>query len=487
MATFTTDQIQVLVKARSDFVYFMNNIFPLSFKGVFIKGEYVNKIARFLGQNKKTSRISPKGHMKSTSLYAYFMWKLLFEGASNDIEGHYFSFQEQMAGYHVGKIKNLIRANPYYKDIIDKKSLAESAIKYTWNGKNFTTLSPHGLIQFKRGIHGDLIFVDDPFQDPSSEMVLTTIIRINDIFKSNILDMPKEVTGELCVVGTPQTRQDFFFDKDVMSRFKTLVLPAIDKQGKALWPEYMDIKELLAKKKERGIRIFRREYLCDPVYSTKAFFTKSILKEKAVNKNLTSLGIMTTHKIENRIIGGFDIGRKAHPSHFAVFEEREDKWIMIHQKFMDGWPYTNGAGYFPAKPTQLEYLKRAIESLEIDELYFDNTRGEFMGFMDQGLVPPQMIPITINFKLKVQMATEFDKSVENREIELIDDDRMLDQICLITNEFKVIPSPDGHGDSFWSIGLALLGKKVMLSSKDKKISTSGRSLFESDSKIPRGW
>lgn len=486
MATFTSDQIKILVKARSDFVYFMNHIFPLSFKGVFIKGEYVNTIARFLGQNKKTSRISPKGHMKSTSLYAYFMWKLLFEGASNNLEGHYFSFQEQMAGYHVGKIKNLIRENPYYDNIIDKKSLAESAIRYTWDGKHFTTLAPHGLIQFKRGIHGDLIFVDDPFQDPSSEMVLTTIIKINEIFKSNILDMPKEETGELMVVGTPQTRQDFFFDKDVMSRFKTLVLPAINEHGEALWSEYMDLEELLAKRKERGERIFRREYLCDPVYSTKAFFIKSVLKEKAVNEDLTSLGIMTKHDIENRVIGGFDIGRKAHPSHFAVFEEREDKWIMIHQKFMDNWPYSNGKNYFPGQPTQLEYLKRAIESLNIGELYFDNTRGEFMGFMDQGLMPPQMIPVTINLKLKVQMATEFDKAVENQTIELINDDRMLEQICLVTNELKTIPSPTGHADSFWSIGLALLGKKATVS-LGGKISTGEKSLFEPGSRIPQDW
>jgi len=486
MAIFLPDQIKILSRSATDFEYFVNTIFPLSFRGSFIKGEYVNRISKFLSQNKKTIRISPKGHMKSTSLYAYFMWKLLHEGASNNIECHYFSYQEQMAGYHIGKIKNLIRANPYYEDLIDKKPIADSTMKYTWNNKRFITMEPHGLIAFKRGIHGDVIFVDDPFQDPSSELVLTTIVRINEVFKSNILDMPKEGTGELHVVGTPQTRDDFFFDTNVTYRFKVKILPAIQ-NGKALWPEYINLDELTAKRKERGERIFKREYLCDPVYSTKAYFTKEYLKNNAVRPSLVNLGIMTTHDIENTVIGGFDIGQKAHPSHFAVFEIRDKKWIMIHQKFMDHWPYSNGSQYFPVKPTQLEYLKCAINSLKISKLFFDNTRGEFIGFMEQGLIPSQMMPVTMTHKIKVQTGTMFGTMVDNQEIELIDDSRLIEQICLVTNEFKTIPSKTGHADSFWSIALALLGKTGIITSSNIKPSTGCESLFSTQRRIPKGW
>jgi hypothetical protein len=486
---FTNDQIQVLIRAKNDFVYFLNNIFSLSFKGSFISGDYVTKVGRFLSQNKKTIRISAKAHMKSTSLYAYFMWKLLFQGASENIECHYLSFQEQMAGYHVGKIKRLIEANPYYDEIIDLKPTAESMIKYTWDRKHNISLEPHGLIQFKRGIHGDIIFVDDPFQDPQNEMVPTSIYKVNEIFKSNILDMPKEPDGELHVVGTPQTREDFFFDPHITNRFAVLILPAI-KEGRALWPEYMSIEELNEKRIERTERIFNREYLCNPVYSTNAFFNRDLLIAKAVNANLVNLKLMSKYDIKNDVIAGFDIGKKLHPSHLAVFEVRDGKWVMIHHKFMRGWSYSNGSNYFPPNPTQLEYLKEAIKVFCIDKLFFDNTRGEFESFIEQDLLAPQMIPITTTHKLKVKMSTEFDKAVENSEIELINDDDLLNSVSSVTNDLMAIESAaTGHGDAFWSIGLALLGKGDLLTARSSNVQAraGNKSIFAQGSKVPRGW
>lgn len=490
MSNFTSDQVKILIQARNDFTFFVNNIFSLSFNGGFIRGVYVNEVCRSLGTNRKTMRISAKGHMKSTALYAHFMWKLLFQGATMDLECHYFSHQEQMAGYHVGKIKQLISNNPYYDEIIDTKSIAESVIKYTWDGQHFVTLTPHGLIQFKRGIHCDIVYVDDPFQDPENELNPTIIYKINEIFKSNILDMPKETTGELHVAGTPQTNDDFFFDENITKRFSVLIRPAITEEGKALWPEYMDLQELQAKRAERTERIFSREYLCIPVYSTKAFFDKEKLIQKVVNPNLNNLSVMELHKISNIVVAGFDIGKKLHPSHLAVFEIRDNRLIMIHQKFMDNWPYSNGSHYIAVHPTQLEYLKLAITDFKIDRLYWDSTRGEFESFIEQRLLPLQMVPVVMTSKIRVAMATEFDKVVEHGEIELINDTRLIDQICQMTNDLKAIITKTGHADSFWSVCLALLYKikdPILLSASSVQPSTGLKSLFEQESRIPSGW
>ncbi|MFA5174593.1 MAG: hypothetical protein WC438_05425, partial [Candidatus Pacearchaeota archaeon] len=195
---FTPEQIKILTKSSNDFPFFVNNIFKYSTKH-FVGGEYVDWTARFLSQNRKTIRVSARDHFKSFSFYAHFMWKLMFEGAISNIEGHYFSFNADLAGYHIGKIKACIEANPFFDELVDKKPTAESVLRYSWDGKHYTTLTPHGLVQFKRGIHADLIYVDDPFQDPDNELNPTVIYKINEIFKSNILDMPNEPDGELHV------------------------------------------------------------------------------------------------------------------------------------------------------------------------------------------------------------------------------------------------------------------------------------------------
>ena len=306
--------------------------------------------------------------------------------------------------------------------------------------------------------------------------------------------MPHEAGGELHVAGTPQTDEDFFFNKDVTRRFKVTVLPAITEEGTALWPEWMNIQELEEKRIERTDRIFQKEYMCTPVYSTEGFFNKDYLFKRVVNIDLVAYKARLTYAKKGEIIAGFDIGKKAHPSHLTVLENRNNRLIMIHQKWMDGWSYSNGKAFFEPRPTQLEYLKMVINNFGIDKLFYDNTRGEFEAFDEQGLLPRQLEPVVFSQKLKNTMATAFDKVVERKQIELINDNRMLTQICAVTNNLQAIQSVGGHGDSFWSICLALLGIKDLINYTEegtidnrRKITTGIKSIFAENSKIPAGW
>ena len=497
--SFTPAQIKELTKSSNDFVYFVNHIFSHSVKH-FIKGEHVDNTARFLCSSKRTIRVSARHHFKSFSFYAYFMWKLMFEGSNNNLESHYFSFNADLAGYHVNKIKKCIEENPYFDDIIDCKPTAETVLKYTWNNKHYITLTPHGLVQFKRGIHAPLIFVDDPFQDPDNELNPLIIYKINEIFKSNIMDMPTEPGGELHVCGTPQTNEDFFFDKKVTARFRVQVLPAIFKDSttgeeKALWPEWMNLEELYRKREERTDRIFSREYMCTPVYSTKGFFKKDKLKANIINKDLTIWKPRIRYDTTSHIVAGFDIGKKTHPSHLAVFELRNNKLVMIHQKWMDGWPYSNGKEFYDNHPSQLEYLKMVIRNFGIRELKYDNTRGEFEAFAEQNLLPREMVPIVFTNRLKSAGATAFDKLVERKLIEIVDEDRLIGQICAVTNDLRAIQTRWGHGDSFWSIVLAILCVKELIgfvsdeqySRIRKKVKTGQKSIFSDGASIPKGF
>ena len=423
---------------------FVNDIFSLGFLD-FIGGEYIDRIAEFM-QYPYTMRVSARDHFKSTSFYSHFLWTSL-RNPHKDIEGHYFSFKEKMAGYHIAKIKKLKVDNPVFDLCEDKKKSAEAVIKYTWDGKHCHTLTPHGLLGFKRGIHCDLLYVDDPFQDPASKLVMTIIAKINSILKTEILDMVKE-GGQLHIAGTPQTKNDFFFDNNLRKSFNTLVLPAIvnEKEKTTLWPEWMDWDKLMKKKEERGEKIFNQEYLCSPVYTEEAFFKREqILK---VVSDDTAVRTNVKYDTKNEVVAGFDVGKKVHPSHLAVFEIIDGKYKMIYQKFLDRWSYTR----------QAEFLNYMIGQLKIDRLYYDATRGELESLAEQGYLNDRMIPVNFTSKSKASMATEFEKAVEHKKIILLNHQRLIDQILLVDNELNAVETPQGHGDSFWSIALAFSDK-----------------------------
>lgn len=171
------------------------------------------------------------------------------------------------------------------------------------------------------------------------------------------------------------------------------------------------------------------------------------------------------------IISGFDIGKKGNPSHHSIFAITNDKvrkdekgspeeiLIQLHQKFLDGWEYIK----------QIDYIEACIDYFSIQKMYIDNTRGEFE---ERGL-PRQCVPITLSAhtgriaKGKVEMATNFAKLVEQKRIELIDDNRFIAQILCVTNTLQAPNTPLGHGDAFISVMLAIAAYQDFYA-KDKK-------------------
>ncbi|PIP38776.1 MAG: hypothetical protein COX19_10805 [Desulfobacterales bacterium CG23_combo_of_CG06-09_8_20_14_all_51_8] len=442
-----------LIKAQRSFHDFVYEILSVSFDK-FIGGAYIDEVCDLYNSCQHTARISPRDHFKSTGLYAMIMYDLLFW--KGDLENHYFSYQETMAGYHIGKIKNLIARNPFYEHLIDL-SKGESKIRYKKKDGSIFRVDPHGLLAFKRGIHAPRIYVDDPFQDPENKLLPTTIKKINDVFVTQIMDMVTQ-DGRLHVAGTPQTNFDFFFDQKVMQEFAVMIKPAVlsYKEKTALWPEHMDFEELMKRKEIRGIKIFNQEYMCSPVWSEDSFFKEPQLLE-VVNSKLHNLPIYDKIKTFNNVVAGFDIGKKSHPSHLAVFELHGNLAVQLHSKFMDGWNYAGDGTFNPQKPTQVEYLLMAIENFKIDQLFYDDTRAEFESLRERGILPAQCVPVTFTTKEKHSMAVEFDKSVTQKKIELLDDQRQTEQILMVTNDLKALETPMGHGDSFWSIALAHKG------------------------------
>lgn len=450
------------IAKKEDFRWFVYNIFSACFLNSpsgFIGGDYIDDVCKHIDDNDFTMDISGRDHFKSTRLYADIMYRLIKE-KDTGFEAWYFSFSQKFATYHIGKIKEMIRSNPYYDDIHDLKPTAEGVISYTWDDPHKVvnprkmTVRPSGLLSFKRGIHAEHIYVDDPFQDESDKKLdAANIIKINTIMKSNIISMVKP--GGTCrVVGTPQTEHDFFFDESMQAKFTHWIKPAVvDEHNKvALWPEWKTYDELMALKKLLGDRIFSKEYMATPVSAVDSYIDRQKLYSLATAEQL-DFG----HHLEfnNELVyAGFDIGQKVHPAHLAVWlrkieyndnNEQVVKWTQLYQKFMDHWQYTK----------QIEFLNAAIEFFNIEVLRYDNTRAEFMGFAEQGILSDRMEPWTLNSKNEASLAANFGTIVDTERAAFINDQRQLNQILAVNNDLKAIPGPEGHGDSFWSNALAM--------------------------------
>lgn len=455
-----------IARAIVDYRFFIYEVFAKSFDN-FIGGRYIDYLAYLYGNFPWLFRVGARDHFKSTGMYAKFMHSLLCDAYTGS-ENHYFSYSESMSKYHIGKIKDFIKVNPYYDTLRDLKPTAEGIIAYKWDDappdNPPITLEPHGLLTFKRGIHCKRIFIDDPLRDPENKLNPTVIEKVNRVFFTELLDMVMK-GGEAYGVGTPQTWQDFFFDPKIKQKFKVVILPAIidEAQQKTLWPEWMDYNELAQRRDMRGVKIFNQEFQCKPVYSENSYFEERQIFH-IINSDLINLPYDVEPDAEIKkllevcdVYGGLDIGKKAHPSHFAVWLKLgPDKWRQLHSKFMDGWDYAK----------QLEYCKKAIQIFRINRLRYDNTRGEFEGFKEQGELPYQMEPIVFSTKTKNGMAANLQKlvnktkindkgEVEDRALEMIDDIRQINQILAVDNDLQAIATPDGHGDSFWSNALAL--------------------------------
>ena len=448
-------------RAVDDFEYFVNNVFALSFDE-FVSGQYISDVCAHMDDNAYAMYITGRGHFKSTRLYARLMWHLLrFKVMPKTKEGWYFSYNQDMSAYHLGKVRELIAVNPYYNDLTNFKGQTDSVLGFAMlrNGQPLDrapkfVVKPSGLLVFKRGIHADLIYVDDPLKDPENKLKPTVITKVNRIIKTELLPMVNK-GGECYIVGTPQTNDDFFFDAELRTRFATWFTPAIVDVTNhiTLWPEFYTYADLMQIKAAQGDKTFAQEYMASPVYNEDSYLDRTAL-EAACVELLWKKKDWTEYLSSQFVVGGFDIGKKVHPSHLALFirtfyvDEDGNEWPRYRQIFsywMDGWQYEK----------QYKFLNDIIDLFNVSALYYDNTRAEFEGFAEEGKLSPAMQPVTLNTRNQTKMAAALDTLLSRGDITFINERRQQSQLLAVDNTLQALESPEGHGDSFWSNAMAV--------------------------------
>jgi hypothetical protein len=424
------------------FKWFVHNVFSAGFVK-FIGGDYIDEVCERMEANDWSMDVTARDHFKSTRLYAEVMYEIFT--TQTDIEAHYFSFISTMSRYHQSKIKALIANNPFFVGITDLNARSDSIIDYH-NGKARYRCMPEGLLSFKRGIHADRIYVDDPLKDPENKLAPLVIHKINKAIKTELFPMVNK-GGKCRVVGTPQTNDDFFFDVELGKKFTVTVLDAMKDEPNrvSLWPEWKSFDELIEIRNTIGERTFNQEYRATPAYSEDSFIARKLL----VSLIDTDLPNLKEYTGRNDVVAGYDIGKHTHPAHFTAFERvvngKEVRYKQLCSKWLDNWDYLD----------QLNFLVEAIGLFKISVLRYDNTRGEFEGFDEQNKVPKKMKPIGFTMKSKNAMAVNLDAITTSGRVTFINDKRQTDQILSVTSDLQAFETPEGHGDSFWSTCLAL--------------------------------
>lgn len=441
-----------LIKRRcrqaGGFRYFAYHVFSASFDE-FVGGKYIDEVLTDMEQNDWSMDVTGRDMFKSTRLYCEVMYDIFT--AERDCEGHYFSYNTTLSRYHLAKIKQYIERNFWFNNIKDLNKQSDSILDY-YNGKGRVTMTPEGLLSFKRGIHADRIYIDDPLKDPENKLAPTLVHRINRIVKTEVYPMVNR-HGKCRIVGTPQTYDDFFFDPELQKKFATHIRDSIvdESNGISLWPEWKTYDELLIIRNTIGEKTFNQEYRAKPAYTEDSYIPRTSLL-KLVDTELIN---QRNYDGQNDVVAGYDIGKHAHPAHLAVFERWKDQqrgvymYRQLLSQWFDNWDYE----------AQVNHLVEIIDIFNVSILRYDNTRGEFEGFDEQGKLPRQMKPVMFNLRSKNAMAANLDSIVTGERATLINDKRQIDQILAVTSDLQAFESADGHGDSFWSVCMALLEEK----------------------------
>lgn len=461
-------------KTITSFKFFNNHIFSDSFKDnamQFVGGEYVDEVCDFFQDNQWNMAMAPRKYFKSTGLYSKLMWNLWKLKEKENQEWSYFSFSQSLAGEHINNIKKLIKNNRYFEEagIIDMKTTAETVIKYTWNNKNIFRIIPSGALTFKRGLHRHVI-CDDILKDPTEELDPLIIKKINKAFKEEIFFIPMH-WQEFIIRGTPQTKEDFFFDKKIQKKIKLKEYKAIIDEPKkiALWPEWESFEFLIDERDIIGKNVFNKEKMCAPVKSVNSYIDEDKLYA-VVNKDLKNYDFHGKFSKTNKMYAGWDLGKIKHPSFYSVFEAIpinkeykigegkimiKNKYIQRFVKWWDGIDYSD----------QLDDIRFFNKMLGVNKLWFDNTKDTLTTYIENKTLGREFVPVNFT-RNKHQRPTDLRIIVNTMNIELIDDARQLEVMLAVDSELRIMETTFedetkgkvlNHGDSFIGNMLAVSG------------------------------
>lgn len=299
---------------------------------------------------------------------------------SNSNRGFLFSFSLAQAVDLIEILKGTIEGN----DILRERLMPENTKEGAWAStnivcKNGARLTGKGFGSSVRGAHPYWIVVDDGLKD---NVIYSQLQRQKsiDYFHSVIMNMLVP-GGQIIVVGTPFHAQDLYGDLKTKPGWFVIEYPAIFPDGRILWPQRWNFKELIDKKNTQGNIIFSRENLCRPIVSDSSIFPLDILNRCLIRmENYTLVRDRDDFpKKFNKVVSGIDFSISANVGADFYFyttwgiDEDNGMWLL-NANFGKGKKYDE----------QLQILKSINTRFRPDVMVFESNVFQQI-FTDEGL------------------------------------------------------------------------------------------------------
>ncbi len=463
---FTLEEKVNIALGKAYFWYFLEHIFITSFDGEVYtdpkskqptpyKFTRLHREWAILAQMFPRFAIqAPRAHLKTTVIGQAFPFWLMFRSAENTlVDGMYFSYKAELANEKLRDLKRIIRSNSYTRFWRDLKPTSDSVLDYLIDWGNGpiaeATLKGSGIMSATRGRHPKFTICDDILSDFSNPLSSTELQLINRIFRQVIMSLPADEKDILCLIGTPQSYDDILYQLATSEEWLWLIYPAVTDwiEETTQWPEKFDFDRLMRIRSQIKPTAFEVEYQLTPITVTDQFLTREDVL-MSVDSELEPWPLEEAFPNADRlgIYGGLDVGKLVHPSHVVLFLELPDgTLIMLYQFFMDHLNY----------PKQVKLLNFIANRFNLSKGYFDQTNN----VLDDRGLDSRWQGKAFNRKLKGDLATGLEKRLLAEEDQpgmvLLNVPRMIDQMLVVRKDLSAPATVDGHGDSFWSVALAV--------------------------------
>lgn len=388
---------------------------------------------------------------------------------SNSNRGFLFSFSLQQAVDLIEILKGTIEST----DILRERLMPENSKDGAWAStnivcKNGARLTGKGFGSSVRGAHPYWIIVDDGLKD---NVIYSQLQRQKsiDYFHSVIMNMLVP-GGQIIVVGTPFHAQDLYGDLKSKTGWFVIEYPAIFPDGRILWPQRWNFKDLMDKKNTQGNIIFSRENLCRPIVSDSSIFPLDILKRSLVRmENYTLVRNRDDFpKKFGKVVAGCDFAISANVGadfyFYTVFgvDEENGMWLLAAE-----------CGKGKTYDEQLQILKGINVRYRPDVMVFESNVFQQI-FTDEAVkyglpVVPHNTGTEKNDLSKgwCALATMFERGMFHFPVgdKLSQDvkDIIFEQLSSVAFTDKGLASVGSHDDACSSMWLATLGRNISVS------------------------
>lgn len=281
----------MLIKAQYDFPYFCEHVLGQKLPHFMLE---ISDLVVNRRDTKLACLVIPRGHSKTNTFSVnYSVWRLWKDKMVKPSEAiEVLSATRELSFKIVDEIKEIFETNKYLKHLVPAKNEENwNKSKITITNKNTCRVVTYG--SGARGLHPDIIIIDDPLKDSDNSHE-----EIIEIFKGVIVGQRGPHT-QIIVVCTPQNEFDLLaYLKERCKEnntWKYISRAAVETDGtgtspehwtKLLWDEHWTMEGMAEQYNLMGRSAFNREMLCNPSAEGTSFFSMKDIN-KTIDTNLS--------------------------------------------------------------------------------------------------------------------------------------------------------------------------------------------------------